>query len=188
MEDYRASHYRWRLIWSLRGHQDGTGAAVAARCGPVVLDRVRARTLARTRAVRRPVLVSWKGTPAGGRPLSCQRHVRVRRTYSLPPGSIDSLQRAGGRWLSARDLESRLLGRRRTQARLLRRRTYVPAPAADRAGPMEWRRRPSAGSAPRGPTTVGHVYSRSPVNRTQFGFLSFYYKLYQSFLSRGFLL
>lgn len=129
-------------------------------------SRSSARTYARPHARGAPagartllqcsVLVSWKGTPAGGRPLSCQRHVRVRRTYSLPPGSIDSLQRAGGRWLSARDLESRLLGRRRTQARLLRRRTYVPAPAADRAGPMEWRRRPSAGSAPRGPTTVGH--------------------------------
>jgi hypothetical protein len=162
MEDYRASHYRWRLIWSLRGHQDGTGAAVAARCGPVVLDRVRARTLARTRAVRRPVLARCSSAPCscrgkGRRPASVLPAARTGTAHIFfTPGSIDSLQRAGGRWLSARDLESRLLGRRRTQARLLRRRTYVPAPAADRAGPMEWRRRPSAGSAPRGPTTVGH--------------------------------
>lgn len=59
-------------------------------------SRSSARTYARPHARGAPagartllqcsVLVSWKGTPAGGRPLSCQRHVRVRRTYSLPPG------------------------------------------------------------------------------------------------------
>lgn len=122
-------------------------------------SRSSARTYARPHARGAPAGARVVERDAGRWPASVLPAARTGTAHIFfTPGSIDSLQRAGGRWLSARDLESRLLGRRRTQARLLRRRTYVPvpAPAADRAGPMEWRRRPSAGSAPRGPTTVGH--------------------------------